>query len=191
MQKNPLQIVSALAAAPPPADTAYLGIHPLLCMIFGVGSAREVGARLISTPLHIGGGICDLIELCVRAKGYPHDKTVWQFNDPGVELFVLRQAFNARVSQPERVAALNDILAGIEVHAQHYPYIETSFVENALEFQCEDWQSPSLDHVDAFEEDPPPESAERPNPAAAPSAFWIPTLAAGSLLIASLVAKDK
>ena len=191
MRKNPKQIVSTLRAAAPPANTAYLGLHPLLCTLLGTTSARAAATALVSAPLHVGTALCDTIEACIKLPEYPHDKTVWQFNDPNVELFVLRQAFDGRTSQTERVSALNDVIASIETHTQLYPYLEISFVENALEFHCEDWQAPSLDAHGESDDDEHIEVPERANPAAPPSAFWIPTLAAGSLLIASIVAKDK
>jgi hypothetical protein len=194
MLQNPSQIANGLAALRLPPNKALLGIHPALCQLLGVYTARGVADILVRMPVDVGAHICDTVSASVAIKGYPHASTVWQFNDPSVELFVLRQAFSGAASEETRLSALNDILMHIDMHALTYPYIDLDFVENALEFTCEEGQSPSRDIYMVSELDTESEGAHaaaRSNPSAPPSAFWIPTLAAGSLLIASIVAKDR
>lgn len=202
MMQNPSQIAHALAAQRLPPNKALLGLHPALCAYLGTDSISRVRAFLLHATLDVGADMCAAISACVASDAYPHKSTVWQFNDPNTELYILRQAFNGRASESERRSALNDLVMTLDTHGDTYPYIDTDFVENELEFFCESSECPSWDAQTAAPEpirelaaeDSAEQVQSRPNPptqSAPAAAFWIPTLAAGSLLIASLVAKDK
>ena len=191
MHPTPTQIATLLASTGLPAHVALLGIHPVLCTLLGTSSPREVMALLKNMPTPVGAILCDTLEGCISAAAYPHAQTVWQFNDPHAETFVLRRAFDERHTKAARDEALADVLGFIETHAETYPYVDILNTENALEFYCTDLQSPDVESDVAPDVEPPLADLARENAPAPPSAFWIPALAAGSLLIASFVAKDK
>ncbi len=172
----------------PPSQFAYLGAHPILCAFFGTQNPLDVSQKLkIMSTTECSNLMRCMNELTKNPK-YPHASTVWQFNNVDEELgmfFSYLQPAHSPSSLSNKILALNTIQSLIETHCITYPFIDISYIENALDFMCESEQSTILEDTTP-QQNPLP---SRPKPQGV-SSILIPSIALGSLFLAKSLAKD-
>lgn len=176
-------LISNIKKMSPPTSFYYLGAHPILCAYFNTQDPFEVIHLIKSISNKSILELTSILLSIVKDPNYPHENTIWQFNDVAQELGMFLTYFQVPKKASEvtsKVLALESLISTIEIHCLTYPFIDLSYVENELDFLCDSEQS---DIIQKYET-PNPKEQVRPKPQLI-STLIVPTLALGSLFIAN------
>lgn len=184
--ESPTTILNFVRHIQVPANHSFLGIHPILSMCFQTDDAHVI-AEMLKKCVDDNSykEIVDRVNYCVSSSIYPHQSTVWLFNNYQNDILVLEEFFNGRSF---------DILDCLNLHESTYPFIATDL--HYTEEPLENIHSP-IKKSELFVRDNP--SKVMPtltkNKTAvdhrSPPSFLVPTVALGSLYVLSKLATEK
>jgi len=161
-------------------DRGYslLGIHPIISVVLGSDDTDVIFKKLQDSSFEEINDLCECIDYCTKSSIYPHEKTVWIFNDMDSDIRRIKFLNNDDAASIEdellRGQFLNELSDFFEVHKNTYPFIETAYEE--------------LDEADVLKDNPAHESGTERivdpsyHGGASSAGFLIPTLALSSLL---------
>ena len=159
-------------------DYSLLGIHPIISVALGSDDTDIIFKKLQDSNSEELHDLCECIEYCTKSSIYPHEKTVWLFNDLESDMRIIKSLKSDETANIEdellRGQSLNELADFFEVHKDTYPFIETVYEE--------------LDEADIIKDNPALESGTERiidpsyHGGASSAGFLIPTIALSSLL---------
>ena len=102
-----------------PKNQLLLGIHPILAMHFKTDDSQTILNSLDKLTKTQAEHLVQEVTSTIQSSLYPHNQSVWMFNDPNVEIEMLSQAL---VHNEED--ALIELQGIIEMHHDTYPFVE-------------------------------------------------------------------
>ena len=110
-----------------PAGKALAGVYPALVILLGTDDPSAVKAVLLALSSEEADFLVTKVEAVVKNAVYPIAQSVWQFNDPEVDLGMFRTAF-ARVDSVDEALAKNsarvELMAMVDMIEDSFPYID-------------------------------------------------------------------
>ena len=170
-----------------PPQQSLLGIHPILVVYFQTDNAQSILSSLCSLSVVKVQELLDLIETTLQSSLYPKKQSVFMFNDPLVEVELLKSALIEKSD-----VAIQELASTFEIFSDTYPFIDTvaessmlsENIQNRVVYENpEDKELVSEDTSYAIEK-----QAHSPNGLAT---FFIPTVAVGSLFVLSKLAREE
>ena len=151
-------------------------------MHFHTDDAQSILSSLAKLTKGQAENLITQVKSTIQSSIYPHERSVWMFNDPAVEVEMLKLALIGKEQ-----SALMELQSMIEIHKDTYPFIEV-----ICEPLISEEDITSHINVESFgnlEEDKPSVSLDDKR-ASSLGAFFIPTATLGSLYILSKIAKE-
>lgn len=163
-----------------PEGMALLGVLPILAIIFGTDNVQAISEKIRSLNSKQKTILNSKVHNTVVDSKYPLTRSVWQFNDPSNDISALSHALTD--TSPH---AMLDFQQFLNLYTDTFPFINTHFEEldplSVLEV-CEDYEV----RARPFESrSNPPQTRE-----IGPSAFIVPSVAVGSLMLLSSKLKN-
>ncbi len=168
-----------------PKSHSMLGIHPILSIMCHTDQGSLIIEKLSSLKLSESEkeSIISVVKYCTSSSIYPHDKTVWAFNDSQHEIVSLKSYLDGETKELESV---------IRLHSDTYPFIavEEHFTDLPVCRHIEENQMMRTNLSRPHVKKELPLRENEYSHRTAPTAL-VPTLALGSLyMLSKLASKD-
>ena len=163
-----------------PEGARLLGISPILAIVFGTDDVYSVVKQIHDLNSNHRQLLLSKVQNTVVHPTYPLNDSVWQFNDPSADISALSAALTNKSTFP-----LEDFANFLHIYSDIFPFIYTYHEEldpsTVLEPQLQD-----DDYIEYGEVRENPRTSNE----LGPSAFIIPSVAVGSLLLLSSKLKN-
>lgn len=177
-------LASAVSKIKVPEQQSLLGIHPILVVYFQTDDAPSILNSLCSLSASKAQNLLTLIETALQSSLYPKSRSVFMFNDPLVEIDLLRSALieNSDVG-------FQELASTFDLFSDTYPFIDTVTESTML--------SENIQNTELYENPSDSESVlEAADNASSKNSnglatFFIPTAAVGSLFVLSKLAREE
>lgn len=181
LSKHALKLVRHISV---PKAHSLLGIHPILSMICQTDESPLVIEKLktFRSSENEKRLVLSVVQYCLHSSIYPHDKTVWVFNDPQNEVVMLESYLDGETVELEDMILLhNDTypFIAIEEHSTDLPLYKN---DDSKKRMRTDLSRPREKKELPLREN---ESSHRTTPT-----VLVPTLALGSLYMLSKLANE-
>lgn len=111
-----------------PKNHSFLGLHPLLVIYYGTDDPVHIFQKLQQNSEQENKELSEILFSCLHSSLYPHDHSVWQFNDFLVDLNWFNIILSDDTKQESvhlKLQTLDSLADFLEVHEDTYPFIET------------------------------------------------------------------
>jgi len=164
-----VELVSRISVPPYTSLAGEFPIISIVCATDDVNFICDILREFTDTQWVL---LSEIIELCVASDVYPHQNTVWPYNDPQVAVDRCRTA--ATPTHPLCESARTSLIEAAQLHEATFPFIETPY------FSMEVGTVYPPIRENSGEVRPPSDGSLL--------TFLVPTLAIGSILV---LAKNK
>jgi len=167
-----------------PHQQSLLGIHPILVVYFQTDDALNILNSLCSLSVSKVQDLLTLIETALQSSLYPKSRSVFMFNDPLVEIELLKSALIEKND-----VAFQELASTFDVFSDTYPFIDTVTESTML--------SENIQNTPLYENPSDSESVsevadnDSPKSSSGLATFFIPTAAVGSLFVLSKLAREE
>jgi len=179
IQLSPSEVARAVACINVPANNALLGVFPILAVLLGTDHVGTVLHTLSEIDPRSAEALVEKTRAAVDEESYPLAPTIWQFNDPNVDLKLLESALVPSATHEPNLAR-SELFEMLEMCHDSFPFSDISYVpldaSDVLEFDGD--SAPETLQTEV-------RSSAQPKPRIGAEAVILPSIAVGSLYILS------
>lgn len=116
-----------------PNGFCFLGVYPILMGFFKTNNPEELIQAIKTFSEKNFEDLFKTINYCISSSIYPHEDTIWMYNDSSAEISIFEHFFKNIKTKEDvelKIKALRQIIDQIKLHKSTLPFIEVNLFDD-------------------------------------------------------------